>query len=140
MSEKKGNVYRPDDLESLVWEWGTQQFVKGENFSLGVTVITPGQEHAKHNHPGVEEMFYVVSGKLGVNFYYDDGEKESFEAPAGSWVHIPTGVKHDGKCISVEPAKFLVIYSPAGPETDQLRNVPESTILEPGEKPEYTAD
>lgn len=137
MSEKKGRVFHPKDLESLVFEWGTQQWVIGENFSFGLTVIPPGTEHAKHSHPGVEEMFYVLSGVLEVTFYYDDRE-ERYEVPPGSWVHIPPGVVHAGGCISVEPARFLVIYSPPGPETHQLRNTPECTVLPPGKLPSYT--
>ncbi|MCX8193731.1 MAG: hypothetical protein N3G77_07985, partial [Nitrososphaeria archaeon] len=64
MPEKRGRVYRPEDLETLVFEWGTQQWEIGENFSLGLTVIPPGTEHARHTRPGVEEMFYVLSGVL----------------------------------------------------------------------------
>lgn len=137
MAKEKGRVYLSKDMESLVFDWGTQQWVIGKRFSLGLTVIPPSTQHGRHSHPGVEEMFYVLSGVLGVTFYYGDKE-EHYEAPPGSWVHIPAGVEHAGGSISVEPARFLVIYSPAGPETYQLRNTPECTVLPPGKIPAYT--
>lgn len=137
MAEIKGRVYKPQDLESLIFEWGTQQWVVGKNFSLGLTVIPPSVAHTRHSHPGVEEMFYIISGEMEVTFYHGDRE-EKYRATPGSWVHIPPGVEHAGGCVSVEPVRFLVIYGPPGPETTQLRNSPECTVLPPGKIPSYT--
>lgn len=136
MAERKGRVFNPKDLESLVFKWGTQQWVIGDRFSLGLTVIPPSTAHERHSHPGVEEMFYIISGEMEVIFYYGD-EQEKFYAGPGSYVHIPAGVEHSGGGNSVEPVRFLVIYSPPGPETYQLRNDPECTVLPPGKLPAY---
>ena len=108
----------------------------GDNFSLGLTVIPPRTEHARHSHPGVEEMFYVLSGVLEVTFYYGDRE-ERYEAPPGSWAHIPPGVEHTGGCISIEPERFIVIYSPPSPEIYQLKNIPECIVRPHGQIPKY---
>lgn len=67
----KGNArfMRPDDVETLVLDWGTLKWmsevrVTGHNrIAAGVVVLEPGKGHARHNHPGSDEILYFLSGE-----------------------------------------------------------------------------
>ena len=74
-------------------------------------VVGPGQGPPKHLHDAEDELFYVMSGHLRV-FAGD----ETLEAPPGSLVLIPKQVPHVFQNTSTEPAKLLVLFTPAGME------------------------
>ena len=65
----RGMIVYGDDVESLVFDWGTIKFLSEpeitgvESFSFGMVVLAPGQGHERHNHPGVEEIIFVMSGE-----------------------------------------------------------------------------
>lgn len=56
-----GRIVYGDDVESLVFDWGTLKFLSApevtgaERFSFGMVVLASGKGHERHNHPGVEE-------------------------------------------------------------------------------------
>ncbi|MEX2689072.1 MAG: hypothetical protein Q6351_001945, partial [Candidatus Njordarchaeum guaymaensis] len=62
-------VIHPEDVETQVFDWGTIKWTStpkvtnAERFTFGIVILLPGKGHTKHNHPGVEEILYVVSGK-----------------------------------------------------------------------------
>lgn len=62
-----------------------------------------------HVHPEFEETFYVLSGTLA--FRVGD---EAREAGPGAVAHIPRGVPHTFANPGDDPARALVIVTPAG--------------------------
>src|SRR5688572_3567271 len=58
-----------DDVESLVFPWGMVKILSepavtgAERMSFGMVVLAPGAGHDRHNHPGAEEIIYVLSGE-----------------------------------------------------------------------------
>jgi quercetin dioxygenase-like cupin family protein len=64
---------------------------------------------ALHVHPTFEETFYVISGALA--FRVGD---DAVEAGPGAVAHIPRGVPHTFANLSDDPARTLVIVTPAG--------------------------
>jgi len=60
---------RPEEVETQVFPWGSIKWLSEprvtgtERFTMGVVVLEPGKGHTRHNHPGVEEILYVVSGE-----------------------------------------------------------------------------
>ena len=60
---------KPSDVETMVFDWGTIKWMSEprvthtDRFSMGVVLLEPGKGHARHNHPGSEEILYVVSGQ-----------------------------------------------------------------------------
>jgi len=74
-------------------------------------VVGPGQGPPKHVHDAEDELFYVMSGHLHVL-----AGDETLEAPAGSLVFIPRQTPHVFQNTSSEPAKLLVLFTPAGME------------------------
>lgn len=68
-----------------------------------------GDGPPQHIHLAEDESFYIVEGE--VKFLV--GEK-TFVAKAGAFVLIPKGTPHTFTRVEQKPAKFLVVYSPAG--------------------------
>ena len=68
-----------------------------------------GDGPPQHIHLAEDESFYIVEGE--VKFLV--GEK-TFVAKAGAFVLVPKGTPHTFTRVEQKPAKFLVVYSPAG--------------------------
>ena len=68
MSDKKLTYLEEADVETQVFEWGRLAWLSeprvtaAERFSAGVVTLEPGKGHDRHNHPGVEEILYVLEG------------------------------------------------------------------------------
>ena len=60
---------RPSDVETMVFDWGTIKWMSEprvtatSGFTMGVVLLEPGKGHVRHNHPGSEEILYVVCGQ-----------------------------------------------------------------------------
>jgi oxalate decarboxylase/phosphoglucose isomerase-like protein (cupin superfamily) len=139
MSELSGARFvRPDDVETQVFDWGNIKWLSEprvtatDRFSAGVVILEPGKGHARHNHPGVEEILYVVSGQG--NQMIDLGAERWEPIAAGDLVHIPPDIYHSTVNSGWEPLKLIAIYSPPGPEAF-LRTLPDCKIVPAGELP-----
>lgn len=123
------------DVETQVFDWGTIKWfseprvTNTDRFTLGVVLLQPGKGHARHNHPGTEEILYVVSGQ-GKQMIDIGGEKWQPLA-AGDLVHIPPDIFHATINTGWEPLKLIAVYAPPGPEA-LLRQLPGCEILPPG--------
>ena len=140
MMAEKQRFVAPDDVETQVFDWGMLKWLSeprvtaAERFSAGIVVLAPGKGHTRHNHPGVEEILYVVSGE-GMQMVEDArGEPVRRTVTAGMLVHIPADVYHETINTGWEPLKLVAIYSPHGPEAI-LRAKPGCTVLPPGVLP-----
>lgn len=94
--------------------WGTLDWlcradmVAAEKLQLVHVRIPPGQGHAFHRHPEMEEIIYVLEGKCE---QWVEKEKQ-FIGP-GDAVHIPTNVVHCSWNAGDTPLRVLAILSPA---------------------------
>ncbi len=126
----------PEEVETQVFPWGTikwlsePQVTNAQNFSMGIVLLNPGKGHERHNHPGVEEVLYVISGE-GEQMVNDEPPRP---VKAGTSIPIPADVYHSTINTGWEPLKIVAIYSPHGPET-LLRDLPDCQTLAPGELP-----
>lgn len=148
-TEQKGEIGKragdmrfivPDDVETQVFDWGVLKWLaeprvcSSQRFSQGVVMLLPGKGHTRHNHPGVEETLYVISG-CGRQMVEDsEGTPVYCEVAAGDMVHIPIGMYHETINTGWEPLKIIATYAPHGPEAF-LRSLPEVKIIPPGELP-----
>jgi oxalate decarboxylase/phosphoglucose isomerase-like protein (cupin superfamily) len=139
VAETNGRRFvRPAEVETQVFDWGTIKWLSepgvtnAECFSMGVVLLQPGKGHARHNHPGTEEVLYVVSGQ-GEQMIDINGEKWD-AVRAGDLVHIPPDVFHATINTGWEPLKLIAVYSPPGAEA-LLRQLPGCRIVAPGALP-----
>lgn len=128
-----GYIVYPEDVETVVFDWGKARFLSeplltsAERFSFGVVELAPGQGHARHNHPGAEEIIYVVAGV---------GEQMVDDTPpvavrAGASIYIPADVYHSTINTGDDTLRLIVVYSPPGSERG-LRDIPGAQVLPPG--------
>jgi oxalate decarboxylase/phosphoglucose isomerase-like protein (cupin superfamily) len=120
-----GVITTTRDVDCMEFDWGKIYFLSepavtgAERFSFGIVRLASGKGHARHNHPGSEEIIYVVSG---------EGEQMVDDKPAvkvgpGSSIYIPADIYHSTLNTGTETMELLVVYSPAGPER-LLREIP----------------
>jgi oxalate decarboxylase/phosphoglucose isomerase-like protein (cupin superfamily) len=120
-----GYITSTQDVDRLEFDWGKIHFLSepavtdATGFSFGVVDLAPGKGHARHNHPGSEEIIYVVAG---------EGEQMVDDQPPvkvgpGSSIYIPADVYHSTLNTGNQPMQLIVVYSPAGPER-LLRDIP----------------
>jgi oxalate decarboxylase/phosphoglucose isomerase-like protein (cupin superfamily) len=133
MSDMKGKRFvTAMDIETQVFEWGRlkwfsePQVTNAEKFSMGIVLLDPGKEHAMHNHLGVEEILYIISGE-GEQTVEDEHRKVG----PGTLIHIPPGVFHATINSGWDQMKIIAIYAPPGPE-EELRKMPDCKIIPPG--------
>jgi oxalate decarboxylase/phosphoglucose isomerase-like protein (cupin superfamily) len=111
------------DVETQVFDWGRLRWLSeprvtaAERFSAGVVSLEPGKGHERHNHPGVEEILYVLSG-VGEQTVEIDGGVLRREVGAGVLIHIPPDIYHSTVNTGQEPMRLLAIYAPPGPEAE----------------------
>jgi len=143
MSSKKYFI-KPEDVETQVFDWGMIKWLScpdvtgAEDASFGIVIIWPGKGHMRHNHPGREELIYVISGKGEqlVSPTKEPSEKDvRAELEPGMLVYIPRGYYHETINKGWDPMVALVIYTPPGPEKD-IRALAEK-VLPPGETPKF---
>jgi oxalate decarboxylase/phosphoglucose isomerase-like protein (cupin superfamily) len=124
---------KPEDCETQIFDWGSIKWMSeprvtdAQKFTTGVVLLAPGKGHTRHNHPGVEEILYIVSGQ-GVQMVEDENGKPIRQpVGGGDLVHIPADVYHETINSGWEPLKLIAIYAPCGPEA-LLRGMAEKII------------
>lgn len=128
----------PSDVETMIFDWGTIKWMSEprvtdtRGFSMGVVLLQPGKGHARHNHPGCEEILYIVSGRG--NQMVDVGGEKWQPVSEGDVVHIPADIFHSTVNTGWEPLKMVAVYCPPGPEA-LLRTLPGCRLIPPGEIP-----
>ena len=119
---KRHLVSDPDEVETTVFDWGRfnvtcSPSINAEcSLSAGVVTMHPGLGHTRHNHPGAEEILFVVSGE-GEQMVEDAaGVPVIFPVRAGSTIHVPADRYHSTLNTGAAPLAVFVVYSPAGAE------------------------
>lgn len=133
MAAAARNFVRLDDLEQKpindgmghvdgsFWEVFTKATVGTEALRLLVQEYPPGgytEGHPVHND--FEQTYYVLSGTMTV---FLGGSRH--EAPAGTFVFIPRGIKHEHRNETQEPMTFMTINVPV--RSGEVPPLPSST-------------
>jgi oxalate decarboxylase/phosphoglucose isomerase-like protein (cupin superfamily) len=130
----------PDDVETQVFDWGSIKWMSevrttgADRFTTGVVILEPGKGHARHNHPGSDEVLYFISGEGDQMVEDADGNPVTKHLRAGDMAFIPDSTFHSTINTTWEPLRILAIYTPGGPEAF-LRGLPDCTIVPAGEIP-----
>jgi len=128
----KGSIVRPEDVETLVYDWGTIRLLSepeltgAERMTCGLVELAPGKGHDRHNHPDTEEIIYVVEG-TGEQMVDDGG---TAEVGPGACIFVPNGAYHSTLNTGEHPMRLLVVYCPTGAE-EALRAIPGVKTLPP---------
>ena len=144
MQELMARFVDPSEVETQMFDWGCIKWLSEprvtstERFTAGLVILDPGKGHTRHNHPGVEEILYIVSGEGEQMIEVPDGSggmhPQRQTVRAGQLVFIPADIYHETINTSWEPMRILAIYAPPGPEAI-LRALPGCTVLPPGQLP-----
>jgi oxalate decarboxylase/phosphoglucose isomerase-like protein (cupin superfamily) len=132
----RGRIIYDSDVETLVFDWGALKFLSepavtlAQHQSFGLVALAPGKGHERHNHPGAEEIIFVLSG---------EGEQMIDDQPpvpirAGTCIYIPPDIYHSTLNTGWEPLRFVLVFAPPGPER-VLREIPGCRVLSPGQVP-----
>ena len=135
----ENNFVYPKDVSAFGFDWGRLSLtvapeVNGaSNFSAGVVDLPSGQGHTRHNHPGAEEIIFVISGSGEQMVEDPDGNPVTQPVSAGCTVFVPEGRFHSTLNTGSGPMQLFVVYSPAGPE-QVLRDLPDFRLIPPGQE------
>ena len=132
-----GYFVYPKDVDAFGFDWGRLALtvapeVNGaRRFSGGVVDLPAGQGHSRHNHPGAEEIIFVISGE-GEQMVEDEaGNPVTRKVGPGCTVYVPESRFHSTLNTGATPMRLFVVYSPAGPGL-VLRDLPDFRIIEAG--------
>jgi oxalate decarboxylase/phosphoglucose isomerase-like protein (cupin superfamily) len=134
----ENNFVYPRDVRAFGFDWGKLSLtvapeVNGAmRFSGGVVDLPPGQGHTRHNHPGAEEIIFVIAGEGEQMVETPDGVPVVQKVGPGCTVYVPESRFHSTLNTGSAPMQLFVVYSPAGPERG-LRELPDFRLLAKGE-------
>ncbi len=87
-----------------------EQSVGAKQFALLVNEFDPGLTSTAHKHDAEEHAFYVISGAGIMSI-----EGEKIPVAPGDAVFVPPGKMHQISSTGDAPLKYVVLYSPPGP-------------------------
>ena len=134
MTHVKDLFRTPSDVDAYGFAWGHLSVVLGpkvngaQKFSAAVVTVPPGQGHSRHNHPGAEEIIYILEGTGAQMVEDEDGIPHTEQGHPGTCVFIPESRFHSTLNTGAGDMKIFVVYSPAGPE-EFLRTLPDFRLL-----------
>ena len=135
MSKERNFVY-PKEVDTFAFDWGRLALtvapeVNGASrFSGGVVDLQKGQGHARHNHPGAEEIIFVISGHGEQMVEDEQGNPIVNAVGPGCTVYVPESRFHSTLNTGTTPMQLFGVYSPAGPEV-ALRSLPDFRLVAP---------
>lgn len=124
----------PRDVDNFGFDWGRLALTCGPEvngagqFSAGVVFVPPGQGHIRHNHPGAEEIIFIIKGTGEQMVEDESGTPETRQVGPGCTVFIPESRFHSTQNTGTEPMEIFVVYSPTGPEK-VLREAPDFRLI-----------
>ncbi len=134
MTDVKDLFRRPGDVDAFGFDWGQLSVVLGpevngaQKFSAAVVTVPPGQGHTRHNHPGAEEIIYILEG-TGEQMVEDEtGQPHTEQVKPGVCIFIPESRFHSTLNTGATDMKIFVVYSPHGPEKF-LRTLPDFRLI-----------
>jgi len=107
-------VVEPGAGEAIGWFGGTLVVKAAESstggaYSLLEVAEPPGSASPRHVHHGEDELLWVLEGSYEVHC----GDTTA-TAPAGACVILPRDVPHSVRVLGPDPARALMLFTPAG--------------------------
>jgi oxalate decarboxylase/phosphoglucose isomerase-like protein (cupin superfamily) len=133
-AKPENNFVYPSDVDAFGFDWGRLALTVAPEtngatrFSGGVVDLPPGQGHSRHNHPGAEEIIFVISGHGQQMVEDPQGNPITRDVGPGCTVFVPESRFHATLNTGSAAMQLFVVYSPAGPELG-LRDLPDFRII-----------
>lgn len=134
MTDVKDLFRYPGDVDAFGFDWGQLSVVLGpkvngaQKFSAAVVTVPPDQGHARHNHPGAEEIIYILEGE-GAQMVEDEaGTPHTEQVRPGCCVFIPESRFHSTLNTGSADMRIFVVYAPTGPE-EVLKTLPDFRLI-----------
>ena len=105
----KGDGYAVTSLDDLGEGYGFRKIRKGLGvtaFGANAIVIPPGFETGRHLHEEQEELYFLHSGRIAIEF--GDGTSHELEPGGLAWVDAPT-VRKIRNLSDAEDAVYVVV-------------------------------
>ncbi len=124
----------PQDVDNFGFDWGRLALtcapeVNGAaHFSAGVVFVPPGQGHSRHNHPGSEEIIFIIRGQGEQMVEDGNGRPDVRQVGPGCTIFIPESRYHATRNTGTGPMEIFVVYAPTGPEKI-LREAPDFHLI-----------
>jgi len=137
MAQSNRYFIYPKDVDAFGFDWGRLALTVGpevngaKTFSAGVVDLPSGQGHSRHNHPGSEEIIFVISGNGEQMVEDESGQPIVAKVGPGCTIFVPDSRYHSTLNTGSGPMQLFVVYSPAGPELG-LRELPDFRIIPKG--------
>jgi len=137
MTDVKDLYKYPGDVDAYGFDWGQLSVTLGpqvndaRQLSAAVVTVPPGQGHARHNHPGSEEIIYILEGEGEQMVEDEEGNPHTEVVRPGCSVFIPESRFHSTLNTGSEVMRIFVVYSPAGPE-ELLKEMPDFRLIPAG--------
>ena len=134
MTKAENNFVYPKDVDVFGFDWGQLALtvapeVNGaKKLSGGVVDLPSGQGHSRHNHPGAEEIIFVISGHGQQMAEDPDGSPVTKDVGPGCTIFVPESRFHATLDTGSGPMQLFVVYSPSGSEL-VLRERPDFHII-----------
>ncbi len=134
MSETEAYFKYPNKVDNYGFDWGRLAVTLGpkvngaKTFSAAVVHVPPGKGHERHNHPGSEEIIFIMKGRGEQMVEDEDGVPHTQIVEPGCTVFIPESRFHSTLNTGDEPMEIFVVYSPPGPE-EALRELPDFHVI-----------
>jgi quercetin dioxygenase-like cupin family protein len=129
----KGDGYAVANLSGLGEGYGFRKIRKGLGitaFGANAIVLPPGYETGRHLHEEQEELYFLHSGRIEIEF--GDGSTHEIEAGGLAWVDAPT-IRKIRNLSDSEDAVYVVIGGKDG-------YVGRDGKLPPGEESRFGGD
>lgn len=96
-------------------------------FNLGIVTLAPGQGVPAHVHTDEDDSFLVLQGILTVTV---GDEATVLSVPAGTYVLVPSGTRHEFVNASDTDVRMLNLHAPGG--FDRRLGLPEQDLAVSG--------
>ncbi len=129
-------IVYPENVNRFVFDWGHLTMTCGPEvngatqLSAGVVHVPPGMGHGRHNHPGSEEIIYVLEGSGEQMIEDTQGNPVVHQVRAGCTIFVPDSRFHATMNTGTTLMRVFVVYSPAGPELG-VRDLPGFRLVPP---------
>jgi mannose-6-phosphate isomerase-like protein (cupin superfamily) len=105
----KGDGYAVGNLTDLGEGYGFRKIRKGLNvtaFGVNAIVLPPSYETGRHLHERQEELYFLHSGKIAIEF----GDGQAFELEPGGIARVdPTTIRQVRNLSDSEDAVYIVV-------------------------------